>query len=32
MLLEQGAKSFEIWKQREAPRDVMKKTLIGEFV
>ncbi len=32
MLLEQGAKSFEIWNQMEAPRDVMKKTLIGPFV
>ncbi|MEM2759748.1 MAG: shikimate dehydrogenase [Nitrososphaerales archaeon] len=31
MLLEQGAKSFEIWLQMEAPRDVMKKTLIGDF-
>jgi len=32
MLIEQGAKSFEIWKGMEAPRDVMKKTLVGEFV
>ncbi len=32
MLLEQGAKSFEIWLQMEAPRDVMKKTLVGEFI
>ena len=32
MLIEQGAKSFEIWKRMEAPRDVMKKTLVGEFV
>ncbi|HLE34938.1 MAG TPA: hypothetical protein VI698_03515 [Nitrososphaerales archaeon] len=32
MLVEQGAKSFEIWKGMEAPRDVMKKTLVGEFV
>jgi len=32
MLIEQGAKSFEIWKKMEAPRDVMKKTLVGEFV
>lgn len=32
MLLEQGAKSFEIWMQMKAPRDVMKKTLVGEFV
>jgi len=32
MLIEQGAKSFEIWKKMEAPRDDMKKTLVGEFV
>jgi len=32
MLVEQGAKSFEIWKKIEAPRDVMKRTLVGEFV
>ena len=32
MLLEQGAKSFEIWTQMEAPRDVMKKMLVGDFV
>lgn len=32
MLIEQGAKSFEIWKKMEAPRDVMKKMLVGEFV
>ncbi len=32
MLIEQGARSFEIWKKMEAPRDVMKKTLVGEFV
>lgn|SRR5574341_877678 len=32
MLVEQGAKSFEIWKQMEAPREVMKKALVGEFV
>jgi len=31
MLLEQGAKAFEIWKRMEAPRDVMKKTLVGDF-
>lgn len=31
MLLEQGAKSFEIWKKMDAPRDVMRKTLVGEF-
>ena len=29
MLLEQGVKSFEIWEQMEAPRNVMKKTLVG---
>ena len=32
MLVEQGAKSFEIWMKMEAPRDIMKKTLVGEFV
>ncbi len=32
MLIEQGARSFEIWKKMEAPRDVMKKTLVGAFV
>jgi shikimate dehydrogenase len=32
MLVEQGAKAFEIWKKIEAPRDVMKKTLVGEFL
>ncbi|MFQ5970155.1 MAG: shikimate dehydrogenase [Nitrososphaerales archaeon] len=32
MLIEQGAKSFEIWKGMEAPRDVMEKTLVGQFV
>ena len=32
MLLEQGARSFEIWTQMEAPRDVMKKMLVGDFV
>ncbi len=32
MLIEQGAKSFEIWKKMEAPRDVMKETLVGKFV
>jgi shikimate dehydrogenase len=32
MLVEQGAKAFEIWKKMEAPREVMKKTLVGEFV
>ncbi|MGH9923489.1 MAG: shikimate dehydrogenase family protein, partial [Nitrososphaerales archaeon] len=32
MLVEQGAKSFEVWKKMEAPREVMKKTLVGEFI
>jgi len=32
MLIDQGAKAFEIWKKMEAPREVMKKTLVGEFV
>jgi shikimate dehydrogenase len=32
MLVEQGAKAFEIWKKMEAPREIMKKTLVGEFV
>jgi shikimate dehydrogenase len=32
MLIEQGVKAFEIWKKIEAPREVMKKTLVGEFV
>jgi shikimate dehydrogenase len=31
MLLEQAAKSFEIWTGIPAPRDTMKKTLFGEF-
>lgn len=31
MLVEQGAKSFEIWHGIEAPRDVMRKTLVGEL-
>jgi shikimate dehydrogenase len=31
MLLEQGAKSFEIWTGIPAPRDTMKKSLFGEF-
>lgn len=31
MLLEQGAKAFEIWFGREAPRDVMKMALLGGF-
>ena len=29
MLLHQGAKSFEIWTERKAPVDVMKKALLG---
>lgn len=32
MLLEQGAKAFEIWLKMEAPRDVMKKILVGDFM
>lgn len=31
MLLEQGAKAFEIWLKMEAPRDVMKMALLGGF-
>ncbi len=31
MLLEQGAKAFEIWTGLEAPREVMKRNLIGIF-
>jgi len=31
MLLEQGAKAFEIWTGLEAPRDVMKRNLLGIF-
>ena len=31
MLLEQGAKAFEIWTGLEAPRDAMKKNLLGIF-
>jgi shikimate dehydrogenase len=31
MLLEQGAKAFEIWTGLPAPRDVMKKNLLGIF-
>jgi shikimate dehydrogenase len=29
MLLHQGALSFEIWFNREAPLDVMRKALVG---
>ncbi len=31
MLIEQGAKAFEIWTGLTAPRGVMKKTLLGFF-
>lgn len=31
MLIEQGAKAFEIWTGLSAPRDVMKKNLLGIF-
>ncbi|HEU4985276.1 MAG TPA: shikimate dehydrogenase, partial [Nitrososphaera sp.] len=31
MLLEQGARAFEIWTGLPAPRDVMKKNLLGIF-
>jgi shikimate dehydrogenase len=31
MLLEQGARAFEIWTDLRAPRDVMKKSLLGDF-
>jgi shikimate dehydrogenase len=31
MLIEQGAKAFEIWTGLPAPRDVMKKNLLGIF-
>lgn len=31
MLLEQGAKAFEIWTGISAPRDAMKKALFGSF-
>lgn len=31
MLVEQGAKAFEIWTGIRAPRDVMKKNLLGMF-
>lgn len=30
MLVEQGARAFEIWKGVDAPRDVMRKSLVGE--
>jgi shikimate dehydrogenase len=31
MLIEQGAKAFEIWTGMSAPRDAMKKNLLGIF-
>jgi shikimate dehydrogenase len=31
MLLEQGARAFEIWTGHEAPRHIMKKSLFGAF-
>src|SRR5919106_1349305 len=31
MLIEQGAKAFEIWTGLSAPRDAMKKNLLGVF-
>jgi shikimate dehydrogenase len=31
MLIEQGAKAFELWTGIEAPRDAMKKSLLGIF-
>lgn len=31
MLVEQGARSFEIWTGLTAPRQVMKKNLLGVF-
>ncbi|MEM2141494.1 shikimate dehydrogenase [Nitrososphaera sp.] len=31
MLIEQGARAFEIWTGLEAPREVMKKNLLGIF-
>jgi shikimate dehydrogenase len=31
MLLEQGARAFEIWTDLQAPREVMKKSLLGVF-
>ena len=31
MLIEQGAKAFEIWTGLSAPREVMKKNLLGVF-
>jgi shikimate dehydrogenase len=31
MLIEQGAKAFEIWTGLSAPRDAMKRNLLGIF-
>jgi shikimate dehydrogenase len=31
MLIEQGARAFELWTGIPAPRDVMKKSLLGVF-
>jgi shikimate dehydrogenase len=31
MLIEQGAKAFELWTGIPAPRDAMKKSLLGAF-
>ncbi len=31
MLLEQGARAFEIWTNLQAPRDIMRKSLLGDF-
>jgi shikimate dehydrogenase len=31
MLIEQGARAFEIWTELRAPRDAMKKNLLGIF-
>ncbi|MGI0016086.1 MAG: hypothetical protein ACREBU_21915 [Nitrososphaera sp.] len=31
MLVEQGAKAFEIWTGITAPREAMKKSLLGVF-
>jgi shikimate dehydrogenase len=31
MLIEQGARAFEIWTGLSAPREVMKKNLLGVF-
>ena len=31
MLLEQGARAFEIWTNLQAPRQIMKKSLVGDI-